>query len=786
MDTKYLKWSSLACILVLSYIPAWAQDSSQADTPVDPVVRAQAMMESLQASVDPKDTASAEKLAELQKQSAEIRRIGNACIETEEPNLLELQTGKESLNGPHQAENKAVKKELKNIQKKIDDISERLASCRILVLKSQEVSNTLTELQQRELAARLLARGKNFLQILQFNLQQPQAWADIWNAFAASWQEVRELGVLHTSVMLGLAFGLALAGFLLRRWLQQLALNFNSGQGIAEGFVHALTTATAHYGPQLLAATTLTVYLSVLSKSQQLAPAISTFFEGVLILFVLLWLLRVFLLPKSPAHHYLPLDQSQAEALGNRLKLLIVLVFCGFVVFRTLIAKSLPDEAYTLVRMIFAVFLAINLVWVIWLLGRTLKLWNTRLLQVILTSALIIALGFEWLGYGNLARFIVVGIVGTILSFAITWLVSHLLRELYDGLDDGRHAWQRSLRNVLNVREGYIPGMVWLRLLTGLGVWGGFGLIMLKIWGMSDAGLTLIVQYLRDGFQIGKVTVVPVKVLFAILALSMILLISGWLKQRLKQSWLKRTRLDRGAREALVTMSGYTGVAIGILIALSMAGVDFANLAIIAGALSVGIGFGLQNIVNNFVSGLILLFARPIRTGDWIVVGGTEGYVKQISIRSTQIQTFDQADVIVPNSELISGQVTNWMLESARGRLIVPIGVAYGTDPGRVRDILLNIAQEHPRVLKDVPGVPNPRVMFRNFGASSLDFELRCFIREIDYRIIVHSDINYAIDKAFREAGIEIPFPQQDIHLRTWQPDLGAPMRDSDPKTEAP
>ena len=145
-------------------------------------------------------------------------------------------------------------------------------------------------------------------------------------------------------------------------------------------------------------------------------------------------------------------------------------------------------------------------------------------------------------------------------------------------------------------------------------------------------------------------------------------MLSGWVRSRLRRRWLTRTTMDRGAREATVTIIGYVGVALAFVIALAVAGFEFTNLAIIAGALSVGIGFGLQAIVNNFVSGLILLFERPIKTGDWIVVGNTEGYVKRISIRSTMIQTFDRADVIVPNSDLIANQVTNWMLYDPRGR----------------------------------------------------------------------------------------------------------------------
>ncbi|MEE9342236.1 MAG: mechanosensitive ion channel domain-containing protein, partial [Gammaproteobacteria bacterium] len=184
-----------------------------------------------------------------------------------------------------------------------------------------------------------------------------------------------------------------------------------------------------------------------------------------------------------------------------------------------------------------------------------------------------------------------------------------------------------------------------------------------------------------------------------------------------------------------------------------------------AGALSVGIGFGLQNIVNNFVSGLILLFERPIKTGDWVVVGQTEGYVKRIRIRATQIQTFDRSDVIVPNSELISHQLTNWMYQNQHGRARIPVGVAYGSDTEKVKDLLLAVAADHSRVIK-TSIAPEPNVLFLGFGDSALNFELRVFIYNISDRLSVVSELNFAIDKAFREQGIEIPFPQRDVHIR--------------------
>ena len=288
----------------------------------------------------------------------------------------------------------------------------------------------------------------------------------------------------------------------------------------------------------------------------------------------------------------------------------------------------------------------------------------------------------------------------------------------------------------------------------------------IQVLGFSDDVIVAIQNWFVHGFELGNLTINPVRILFAIVLFSLVYVTSGWVRSNLEQKWLAKANIDRGAHETIVTIIGYLGVTIAILVGLSVAGVTFTNLAIIAGALSVGIGFGLQNIVNNFVSGLILLFERPIKRGDWIVVGNTEGYVKKISIRSTHIQTFDRSDVIVPNSDLISNQVTNWMLYDKSGRVRVPIGVAYGSDTEKVKNILLELANSHDEVIKNNTEYPIS-ALFLGFGDSSLNFELRCHIKNIDKRLNVLSDLNYKLDAMFREHNVEIPFPQRDIHIRS-------------------
>jgi small-conductance mechanosensitive channel len=234
---------------------------------------------------------------------------------------------------------------------------------------------------------------------------------------------------------------------------------------------------------------------------------------------------------------------------------------------------------------------------------------------------------------------------------------------------------------------------------------------------------------------------------------------------------LPRFKLKRGASNAVSTVVQWSILGAGLVTAASALGLQGGQLAIVFGALSVGIGFGLQNVVSNFVSGLILIFEQPVKVGDKVEITSLvlTGEVRRIGIRASVVRTFDGAEVIVPNSNLISSEVVNWTLSDQKRRVRVEVGVAYGTDPHRVIEVLKTAAREHPEVLR----YPEPQVIFLEFGPSSLNFRLLFWTATFDDFFRVRSEMTVAVNDALKEAAITIPFPQRDLHVKGLPPGLG-------------
>jgi small-conductance mechanosensitive channel len=280
----------------------------------------------------------------------------------------------------------------------------------------------------------------------------------------------------------------------------------------------------------------------------------------------------------------------------------------------------------------------------------------------------------------------------------------------------------------------------------------GIPLVLLQ-WGFQWGDIRAWTYNLAHEVRIGSISISLIGIASGIL-----LFLLGYFATRGFQRWLDgkvmaRGRVDAGVRNSISTAIGYAGVALAALIGISAAGIDLSSLALVAGALSLGIGFGLQNIVNNFVSGLILLAERPFKVGDWIVAGGVEGNVRKISVRATEIETFRRQTVILPNSELINAAVGNWTLRNRLGRIDIPVNVAVDSDPRHVHAVLLEIVNAQPDILKN----PEPSVDFSGFADGALNFVVRAVVPDVTSTLSFTNEMRFRIVERFREEGISLP-----------------------------
>jgi small-conductance mechanosensitive channel len=580
-----------------------------------------------------------------------------------------------------------------------------------------------------------------------------------------------------------LAVGLALRHVALRRFGPDPAL---ATPGYARRFVAAIATALGE--GVLPAALLLAMQLRILTHGALISGLPADVLASVCQSLIALTLITAFssaiLRPKLPDWRLTRLTSKAAQRLHRRIVLLGT-VFAIDLLFRSAATNiSVSDDAKS-----FYVFFAVSA----YALGLVLltrpSVWQVeavptdgptadgeaviapspavpvtawargwQIARTVIATVAIAGAIAAGIGYSRIGLYLTYNLVISAITLGGLYLLRGLMRETIELLS------RRPSSRISSAAPR------WLRAGT-LHAWGGAivdpllvaaGLYLIAPdWGLPREEASRWLGAFLAGFSIGGVTISILDIALALGVFSAALVLTRLGRQALAESILPRTSLDPGVRNSIAVGVGYLGFVAAVLLAAGVLGLGMSNLAIVAGALSVGIGFGLQNIVNNFVSGLILLVERPLQVGDWVVIGDKQGHVKRINVRATEIETFERASVIVPNSEVLSSALINWTHKNTLGRVDVRVGAAYGTDTRKIRELLLACAQAHPEVME----WPKPFVIFADFAASSLDFVLYAYLRNVDKRMSVASDLRFAIDDAFRANGIEIPYAQQVLHF---------------------
>lgn len=471
----------------------------------------------------------------------------------------------------------------------------------------------------------------------------------------------------------------------------------------------------------------------------------------------------------------LPLDRPAARFYRRSLK-----IFAVYLVLGSFALKSAPLLNFPETSRLFAehVFLAGFLVWLLWLMRRHYLTrlqpvlpdprWVrrpavARVLKGIVLFLLTVTILADLLSLSNLAVYVAAAAAWSSLAVLLFWflwlagqtIIYHLLHP-EQGWAGRRYAAKQELLQ----RIYYFCRLI-LSVILGAAVifWA------LASWGVPPERVAWAFQWLNWGPTLGPVKLTPLSVGAAALALYLGFWFSRIIRGLMDFRIFPRTGLDSGVQYTITTTVHYVVLILSAVVALSLLGFPLTNLALVAGALGVGIGFGLQNIVNNFISGLILLFERPVKVGDLLVIDGEWGTVKEIRVRSTIFETVDRSVLIIPNSQLISGKVVNWT-HYGRGinRITLKIGVSYKSDVRQVTQLLTDICRVNHRVVDDPP----PQISFSAYGDSTLDFTIWVFVKTPNDRVLATHELNSAILETFQQHGIETPFPQRDLHIKEW------------------
>lgn len=568
-------------------------------------------------------------------------------------------------------------------------------------------------------------------------------WADIFAAIRSYVDEEPVRVVVHVALLLA-GIGILAA---LSRWAARRAIDDDSLQAAARLLSRPVAAAV------LLAAVV----------DGWVHPTAPEAWRRVLEVLSLLALLRL-------------LPRMLSKRLGPAVYLIIVL----FILQHTL---SLVPEDLPLFRVVLLGLSAFTMGSLLWLARRLGEVrdpqhphWSSSITIACKIGAglMVVAIIGNILGTVFLADTLTDGLLSSVFTALLLWVGAVVVRGA-----EGVLLRTESARRLNMVRSSAAR----IRSATGklvrvaaIALWAWFTLAGFRIL-EPVAKVAARVAEVKIGF--GDFKFSPMTILTVAIAAWLIFKLSRFVRFVLETDVMPRVELPRGVPTTISKITTYAILTIGFFVLVGLLGLDLGNVALIAGALSVGIGFGLQNVVNNFVSGLILLFERPIKEGDIVELAAVSGVVEKIGMRASIVRTWQGADVIVPNATFISSEIVNWTLRTQLRRIDIEVGVAYGTDPDRVIELLCEVAHRHPEVLPD----PQPLALFVRFGESSLDFELRAWVAADFPR--VGSELRVAVNRALTDAGIEIPFPQRDLHLRTGFPEevqLVNP-KDGDPAT---
>jgi potassium-dependent mechanosensitive channel len=714
-------------------------------------------------------------LGELRDRAGAARDQLRERIEALEPQLNEVDTRRKQLGAPPAPpappEDPALAAERERLMKSHTELDTALRQARLLATRADQLADRITERRRTNFTQRLFRRTPSAFQL------------SFWKGVADGAQrEVRSVGYLidgwwgyafQTGGLSGLVLAaatlaaLALSALMFIRWWRRRGFMPRSTTRFGKALAALISLSQVALTAPLCAAAVLLVFDAFglippriwdLGKSLVMATAYASFGHGVA---------AGLLAPGEPHRRLIGIDDTTAIQLARRFawaaRVLGVTMFIS-AIHRAVVAPVSLTIATSALFALIVVVLVVETLLRVREAGEdggaaSSRAQWLRALAWVVAAAILASLALGYIGFAAFlaGRLLIVLAVLAALTISLAFTDALFTEVLTGDTPRGRALattlgiGPRGVELIATVLSAVIR--ILLVLIAIVPILGRSGMFAVDAFGA--------VQGAMFGFRIGDITISLTAILSAFLVLLIGVVATRMVQRWLQSRFLPRTGLEPSLQLSVSTIVGYVGVIAALTFALAELGIDVQKIALIAGALSVGIGFGLQSIVSNFVSGLILLAERPIRVGDQISVKGEDGHVRRISVRATEIETFDRASVIIPNSALITDVVKNWTHANVLRRIVIKVGVAYDSDPEQVREILLACATEHPLTVK----TPGPAVQLVAFGDDALQFEVYCVCVDLASWGATRSDLHFEILKRFRAAGIVIPFPQREVRL---------------------
>lgn len=477
----------------------------------------------------------------------------------------------------------------------------------------------------------------------------------------------------------------------------------------------------------------------------------------------------VLFIPNKKLVGTVEVSKSKRRAIFFRFATVAAVILFGYLGAIFLKGQALTQQFIDIARMSYITLLilaVLRLCWVVFNIKFVAQRKKTAIVilsKMILASSLMSLILIEWFGYHDFSIYVLKGVILSLIFIMVWWGVIMIIDRLFSAVENEEYQFTQMLRHYTNIRtKNEFYEIYTLRIACWIVYVGVFILSMMNIWGASLYQIDIVTNGMIKGFPIFGVYINPAQIAAGLAVFSLISLVGKFVSGHATRQY--QFNNAQGSQVAIASIVNYLTFTLAMLVALLVGGVNFTGIAIVAGALSVGIGFGLQNIANNFICGLILLIQKPVKSGDRIVIGTTEGFVTRVRLLSTQIKTVNKEDILVPNADLIFKPLTNFMYRDSLVRIFCTVGVAYGSDIALVKSVLLGLAAKNPDVVQEEAN--KPLVFFTKFADSALSFELLCVIRDVNKKFAVMSDLNCAIDSEFRKHKIVIAFPQQDIYIK--------------------